>query len=30
MTARPQRFVAFGNRNFRRYFIGQTVSAVGS
>ena len=30
MTARPQRFAAFGNRNFRRYFIGQTISAVGS
>lgn len=30
MTTRPQRFAAFGNRNFRRYFIGQTISAVGS
>ena len=24
------RFAAFGNRNFRRYFIGQTISSVGS
>ena len=24
------RFAAFGNRNFRRYFIGQTLSSVGS
>ncbi len=26
----PQRFAAFQNRNFARYFIGQTVSSVGS
>ncbi len=26
----PPRFAAFGNRNFRRYFIGQTISSVGS
>jgi hypothetical protein len=25
-----RRFDAFGNRNFRRYFIGQTVSSIGS
>jgi len=25
-----RRFAAFGNRNFRRYFIGQTVSSIGS
>ena len=24
------RFAAFGNRNFRRYFIGQTISSIGS
>lgn len=30
MQPRPQRFAAFGNRNFRRYFVGQTISAVGS
>ncbi len=24
------RFAAFGNRNFRRYFVGQTVSSIGS
>ena len=24
------RFAAFGNRNFRRYFVGQTLSSVGS
>jgi Transmembrane secretion effector len=26
----PRRFAAFGNRNFRLYFIGQTISSVGS
>ncbi len=25
-----RRFAAFGNRNFRRYFLGQTISSVGS
>lgn len=25
-----QRFAAFGNRNFRLYFIGQTISSIGS
>ncbi|HEX2783286.1 MAG TPA: MFS transporter [Ilumatobacteraceae bacterium] len=25
-----RRFAAFGNRNFRRYFIGQTISSIGS
>jgi len=28
--AAPGRFVAFGNRNFRLYFIGQTISSIGS
>jgi MFS family permease len=26
----PRRFAAFGNRNFRLYFIGQTISSIGS
>ena len=26
----PARFAAFGNRNFRLYFVGQTISSVGS
>jgi MFS family permease len=26
----PHRFAAFGNRNFRLYFIGQTISSIGS
>jgi MFS family permease len=26
----PRRFEAFGNRNFRHYFIGQTISSIGS
>jgi MFS family permease len=26
----PVRFAAFGNRNFRLYFIGQTISSIGS
>jgi MFS family permease len=26
----PGRFAAFGNRNFRLYFIGQTISSIGS
>lgn len=26
----PRRFAAFGNRNFRLFFIGQTISSVGS
>jgi MFS family permease len=26
----PRRFAAFGNRNFRHYFIGQTISSIGS
>ena len=26
----PSRFAAFGNRNFRLYFIGQTISSIGS
>jgi MFS family permease len=25
-----RRFAAFGNRNFRRYFVGQTISSIGS
>ncbi|CAN5712231.1 MFS transporter [soil metagenome] len=25
-----QRFAAFGNRNFRLYFVGQTISSIGS
>jgi MFS family permease len=29
-TATPGRFAAFGNRNFRLYFIGQTISSIGS
>ena len=29
-TNAPGRFAAFGNRNFRLYFIGQTISSVGS
>jgi MFS family permease len=29
--ARPsRRFAAFDNRNFRRYFVGQTISSIGS
>jgi len=28
--AAPGRFAAFGNRNFRLYFIGQTISSIGS
>lgn len=27
---RPRRFSAFGNRNFRLYFVGQTISSIGS
>ncbi len=30
VTAAPGRFAAFGNRNFRLYFIGQTISSIGS
>ncbi|QXC60655.1 MFS transporter [Aquihabitans sp. G128] len=32
MSSAPanQRFAAFSNRNFRRYFLGQTISSVGS
>ena len=30
MNSRPNRFAAFNNRNFRRYFIGQTISTIGS
>ena len=29
-TTAPRRFAAFGNRNFRLYFIGQTISSIGS
>jgi len=29
-TTAPGRFAAFGNRNFRFYFIGQTISSIGS
>ncbi|MCU1366679.1 MAG: transporter [Ilumatobacteraceae bacterium] len=29
-TAASGRFAAFGNRNFRLYFIGQTISSIGS
>lgn len=29
-TEGPGRFAAFGNRNFRLYFIGQTISSIGS
>ncbi|HEY0519010.1 MAG TPA: MFS transporter, partial [Ilumatobacteraceae bacterium] len=29
-TMTPGRFAAFGNRNFRLYFIGQTISSIGS
>ena len=29
-TTAPGRFAAFGNRNFRLYFIGQTISSIGS
>jgi MFS family permease len=29
-AGRSHRFAAFGNRNFRLYFIGQTISSVGS
>ena len=29
-TSSPGRFAAFGNRNFRLYFIGQTISSIGS
>ncbi len=29
-TPSPQRFAAFANRNFTRYFVGQTISSVGS
>ena len=28
--AAPGRFASFGNRNFRLYFIGQTISSIGS
>jgi MFS family permease len=28
--ATPGRFAAFGNRNFRLYFVGQTISSIGS
>jgi len=27
---RTRRFAAFDNRNFRRYYVGQTVSSIGS
>ena len=30
MNSRPKRFAAFSNRNFRLYFIGQTISSIGS
>ena len=30
MDRRPLRFAAFGNRNFRLYFIGQTISSIGT
>ncbi|MFN8050675.1 MAG: MFS transporter [Acidimicrobiales bacterium] len=30
MSTQPSRFSAFDNRNFRLYFIGQTISSVGS
>lgn len=30
MDSRPKRFAAFSNRNFRLYFIGQTISSIGS
>jgi MFS family permease len=30
MDPRPRRFAAFGNRNFRLYFIGQTISSIGT
>ncbi len=30
MNSRPHRFAAFSNRNFRLYFIGQTISSIGS
>lgn len=30
MNSRPNRFAAFNNRNFRLYFIGQTISTIGS
>ena len=30
VVTREPRFVAFGARNFRRYFIGQIISSVGS
>ena len=29
-TTAPGRFAAFGNRNFRLYFVGQTISSIGS
>lgn len=29
-TTAPRRFAAFGNRNFRFYFVGQTISSIGS
>ncbi len=29
-TTAPARFAAFGNRNFRLYFLGQTISSIGS
>ena len=30
VNSRPNRFAAFKNRNFRLYFIGQTISTIGS
>jgi MFS family permease len=30
VNSRPHRFAAFSNRNFRLYFIGQTISSIGS
>ena len=30
VNSRPNRFAAFNNRNFRLYFIGQTISTIGS
>ena len=29
-TASGRRFAAFGNRNFRLYYVGQTISSIGS
>ena len=30
IEAASGRFAAFGNRNFRLYFVGQTISSIGS